>query len=336
MAVTKETYTATATWTAAQLATLFEDAFIDAGLMASWYDSFLNTVENRILEVQYDGSKTYGKTYYWFMFTTSGVFLHVATGWNATTHVPTGTQYLDYYATTTNSTTNHATLVSLTSTTTATLTRYTSGVTSSFSWFVIRNGTTSYNLHIPSAGVAKVAWLDLDKVLFHPVLAANAATLNTYGFLDFFNVCPLIRRSYLSQGSLRGTTSAFEYGSSNSNYQKNYSFRYLGYGNANVGTSSNRGSTAEVGIVLPIGFNNTNPAYATDVIPVFTGLNYWAHLTNAMPSDFGISFHYANNTMTVQDKLIVSSGTEEWEMIRVSNSATITTGASPMFLARVV
>ena len=45
MAVATEDYTATATWTAVQLADLFKDAFIDAGLMADWYDSFLNTIE---------------------------------------------------------------------------------------------------------------------------------------------------------------------------------------------------------------------------------------------------------------------------------------------------
>ncbi len=336
MAVTKETYTATTTWTAAQLATLFQDAFIDAGLMTAWYDSFLNTVENRVLEVQYDGTKTYGKTYYWFQFTTGGVFLHVATGWNATTHVPTGTQYLDYYSTTTNATTNHATLVSLASTTSVTLTRYTSGVDSSFSWFIIRNGTTSYNFHIPSAGVGKASWLDLNKVLFHPVINTGTSTSGTYGIVDFFNACPLTRRSYLAQGSLRGATGAIEYGSGAGAYSRNYSTRYLGYGNQSNAASNNKSSTAPTGIVLPIGFNNANPAYTTDVIPVFTSLNYWAHLTSAMPSDFGISFHYANNTMAVQDKLIVTASTEEWEMLAVTNNGTITTGASPMFVARVV
>jgi hypothetical protein len=333
MAVTKETYTATATWTAAQLATIFEDAFIDAGLMASWYDSFLNTVENRILEVQYDGSKTYGKTYYWFMFTTGGVFLHVASGWNATTHVPTGTQYLDYFATTTNATTNHATLVSLTSTTTATLTRYTSGVTSSFSWFLIRNGTTSYNLHIPSAGAGKASWLDLNKLLFHPVLNASTSVSSAQGFIQFQNNSTVIRRSYLSQGGMRGQTAASDFGSGVSASHKTATHFYGALGNINGG--SNFG-TSQIKILLPIGFNNTNPAYSTDAIPVFTGFSYWAYLTDTAPSDFGLSFHYANNTMTVQDKLIVTASTEEWEMLSVANNTTVTTCPSPMLLARVV
>jgi hypothetical protein len=74
MAVTKQTYTASATWTASGLASIFRSAFIDAGLMTEWHDSFLNTIENRVLEITYNGSKTYGKTYHWFQFTTSGVF----------------------------------------------------------------------------------------------------------------------------------------------------------------------------------------------------------------------------------------------------------------------
>jgi hypothetical protein len=338
MAVTKQTYTATATWTAAQLATIFESAFIDAGLMTAWYDNFLNTVENRILEVQYDNTKTYGKTYYWFQFTTAGVFLSVATGWNATTHVPTGTQYLDYFATTTNVTTNHATLVSLVNTTTTTLTRYTSGVTSSFSWFVVRNGTTSYNLHIPSASVGRVTWMDLDKVLFHPVLKAVASINNQGGWAEFQNICTATRRSYLAQGSLRGNTSATDYGAGTSVYHKISPYRYMGWGNTTIGSNNALDQTVlRTGTIpLPTGFNNANPAYTTDVIPVFTGLNYWAHLTSAMPSDFGVSFHYANNTMAIQDKLIVTASTEEWEMLAVTNNAIITTGASPMFLARVV
>lgn len=139
MAVTKQTYTATPTWTAAQLATIYRSAFIDAGLMTDWHDSFLSgSVENRVLRVQYDASKTYGTTFYWFMFTTSGAFLHVATGWNTATDQPTGTQFLDFFATTTNATTNHWQFSgALSSTTAADLIRYSSG---NQHWFVSRQG----------------------------------------------------------------------------------------------------------------------------------------------------------------------------------------------------
>jgi hypothetical protein len=333
MAVTVETYTATATWTAAQLAALFEDAFIDAGLMTAWYDSFLNTVENRILEIEYDDTKTYGKTYYWFQFTTGGVFLHVATGWNATTHVPTGTQYLDYFATTTNATTNHKTLRTLTPSTTVTLTRYTSDVNADFSWFLIRNGTSSYNFHIPDADAAKVSWLDLNKVLFCPFLTANTSISAAQGYVSFTNNGAQLRRSYLGSAALRGNVTAGEY--HNTRFELS-TFVYQGSGNVNNSITNNIAASS-TSILVPTAFNNTNPLFTTDVVPVFTSVNYWSYLNEAMPLDFGISFHYANNTMVVRDKLIVTAASEEWEMIAVSNASfTGGTYASPMFVARVV
>ena len=333
MAVTKQTYTATATWTTLQMADLLEEAFIDAGLMTAWYDSFTNSFHNRILEVQYDNTKTYGKAYYWFMVSTTGLHLHVATGWDPVAHVPTGTQYVDYFSTTTNSSSNHRTLVSgLTTTTTLTLTRYTSAVNTDFSWFLLRNGTTNYNFHIPDAGAPEVAWLDLDKVMFHPMLHAVATTTTqSFGRLGFRHETPAIRRSYLSGGSLRGATSSSSYNS----YYDIIAFSYIGLGNVNNSTTT--AVNSGTGIYLPTGFNNTNDAYATNSIPIFTGLNYTPYLAEGIPSDFGVSFHYANNTMSVLDKLIVTSGTEEWEMLTVANAQSGGgTSASPMFLARVV
>jgi hypothetical protein len=89
--------------------------------------------------------------------------------------------------------------------------------------------------------------------------------------------------------------------------------------------------------VLPVAYNNTNPAYSTNQVPVFTGVNYNQYLSESMPADFGISFHYANNTMAVSDKLIVTASTEEWQMLAVTNNPnTVLVSASPMFLARVV
>ena len=330
MAVTVEDYTATATWTASGLADLFRDAFIDAGLMAAWYDTFLNTVENRVLEVQYDGTKTYGKTYYWFQFTTSGVFISVTTGWNATTHVPTGTLYLDYVHTTTNSTSNHRTLQALTSSTTVTLTRYTSGVNADFSWFLLRNGTTYFNFHIPDAGATRVSWLDLDKVWFGLIVRCKAFTISEAFRMPFTNELPQTRRSYLASAATQSRTEAFYF---NDNFQlENY--QYLGPGNSN-GTYSNMPSTGTY-IILPNAFTNTNPAFASNVTPVFTSLNYWAYLNETMPSDFGIASYYLSNSLAIRDKLIVTAATEEWEMINIINNSGTTGQASGMFVARVV
>ena len=332
MAVTKATYTATATWTAAQLATVFQDAFVAAGLMTSWYDSFLNTVENRVLEVVYDGSKTYGKAYYWFMFTTTGVHIQIASGWNASTHVPTGTQYVDYFATTTNAITNHRTIRSLSNTTTVTLTRYTSAVDADFSWFVIRNGTSNYNFFIAPPAITRASWLDLSKVMFHPFVTAVATASSNRATITFPNACPAVRSSYLSQGALRGATTLSHF----TDYYLHSTHTYGAWGNANNSGSVNAPSTSSDYIIVPIGFNNTNPAYSTDANPVFTGPSFYSYLNEALPADFGISFHYANNTMAVLDTLVVSAGVEEWEILSVANNATVTTCPSPLFLARTV
>ena len=151
MAVTKQTYTLSPTWTASSLADTFRSAFIDAGLMTEWYDAFLSgSVENRILEVVNDATKTYGTVYYWFMFTTTEVRVHTALSWDATAHVPSGTIYQDYYSTTTNSTTNHTALsTSLVATTSLTLTRYTSAINTSCTWFFLRQ-SSSLRFLIPS------------------------------------------------------------------------------------------------------------------------------------------------------------------------------------------
>lgn len=344
MAVTKQTYTLSPTWTAAQHADLIRQMFIDAGLMTEWYDSFLSgTMENRILEVQYDASKTYGKTYYWFIFNGGVMYLSLASGWNAGLHIPTGTQYLDYYSTTTNAATNHFTFYSWSATTTLTVTRYQSNVDSNFSWFFLRNGSATSNFHIahPSVGPKIVSWIDLNKVFFHHLLVASLGTTNTYASVRFKQYM-LFRRSYHpGAANLNGLTSAVYY-YQGSNYGNYIVAGYIGGGNAsgttsNIPTAATYDSINEVTpVYLPIGFNSLNPAYTSNSAPVFTGAQYSHYLFNSLPSDFGIAMHYANNTMATQDTLVVSSGTEEWEMINVANNATVTTGASAMFLARTV
>lgn len=324
MAVTKQTYTATATWTAAQLADIFRTAFIDAGLMTDWYDSFLNTVENRILQVVYDAGKTYGTTYYWFMFTTSGVFVHTALAWNATTHVPTGTQYQNYYATTTNATTNHTSLISLAAATTTTLTRYTSGVNTDYSWFLVRNGTTNRAFMIPKGTYGPLSFVDLNNVAFNGLIRSGTSTSNSAVILDFLHSAGHTRRTYLGATSLRGNTTSSEYSTSPS------TSRYGVLGNANA-TGNNYLGTV---LALPTAATNTHSGLASDHMPVFTGPSTGNYIP-AAPADFAVAPYFASNLMVVQDTLVVDSGTEEWEMVTVGlNSAT--DASKILFLARTV
>jgi hypothetical protein len=327
MAVTKETYTAAATWTAAQLATLFEDAFVDAGLMTAWYDTFLSgTVENRILEITYDGAKTYGKTYYWFMFTTTTIGVAIASGWNATTHVPTGTPNLDFFSATTNATGNHYVIrTGLATGTGAELVRYTA---SGYSWFAFRNGATPTPFFIAPASTGIAPWIDLNKVLFHHYITGTAsvtsATSTSAAFITFASQFCL-RRSYWTQGFLRGRSST--------GYTDNHTtLSYVGATNTNANTA-NLSTTSS--IFVPYGFNNTNPAYTTDYFPIVNGYSYSNYTTSNMPADFGIFFNYGTTAFAFGDLIVVSAGVEEWEIYGFANN-TAADNASALIVARVV
>jgi hypothetical protein len=335
MACTKETYTATATWTASQLADLFRDAFIDAGLMTAWFDSFLSgSIENRILEVTYDGTKAYGKTYYWFMFSTSGVFLHVATGWNAATDQPTGTQYLDFFATTTNSTANHWQMFAAATSNTVELVRYTSGVDADQSWFVIkRSGGVDRTFTIINDALTVQAWLDLGKGFFNGFSDVAPTTVNARSGQIAFQRGPTLRRDLLVGAGLNAATSASEYNSAGWQTSRNI-LAYSAVGRSTAGLGNNYNTTSP-SIILPTALSSVNPAYAANSNPVFHSLPFNPYVAESLPSDFGLTFHYASNAFDPGDTLVVSSGTEEWEVLD-SAANTVDTGATPLFLARMV
>jgi hypothetical protein len=335
MACTKQTYTATATWTASELAGLFEDAFIDAGLMTAWYDSFLSgTIENRVLEVTYDGTKTYGKTYYWFMFATTGVWLHVATGWNNSTNVPSGTQYLDFFSTTTNATTNHWQMFAAATTNTVELVRYTSGVDADQSWFTIkRSGGVDRTFTIVNGALTVQPWLDLDKGFFSGFYDVAPTTANARLGQIAFQRGPTLRRDLLVGVGLNASTSAAEYNSASWPTNRNI-LAYSVPGRSTNGLSNNY-LTSSASIILPTALSSVNPAYTADSNPVFHGLPFNPYVAESLPSDFGLTFHYASNAFNPGDTLVVTAGTEEWEVLdSVANTAE--TGATPIFLARMV
>ena len=333
MAVTKQTYTAAATWTAAQLATLLENAFINAGLMTAWYDSFLSgTVENRVLEITYNGAKTYGKTYYWFTFTTSTIGVAIASGWNAGTDVPTGTQYLDYFSTATNTQNNHYQIkTGLAAGTAAELVRYTA---SGYSWFAFRNGANPVPFFIAPASTGIAPWVDLDKVLFHhlivPTIAVSSATGTSYASIEFRSAY-ILRRSF-GASFMRTNTSTNDY------WQTEIpTLGYIAPGNSTSAFNANYvpGSVQARLVLIPYGFNNTNPAYTTNYTPVINGYSYSNYTTSNMPADFGVFFNYGTTAFAFGDRIVVSAGVEEWEVYGFANN-TNADSASALIVARVV
>ena len=332
MAVTKQTYTAASTWTAAQLADIFRSAFIDAGLMTDWFDSFTNTgIENRVLRVINDAGKTYGTVYYWFMFTTGGVFVQATLGWNAATDVPTGTLYLDYFSTATNVTTNHRQIFTAATTTTATLTRYTSAVNTNCTWFVARNGATYVNILIPYGTYNATGFVDQNKVAFNGLTGVAIGTDTQAAYLGFFHNGGHTRRTFLGATQLRGSTAVggFTTGASP------FFLEYAAMGNVTGTTANITNNVAGSRIWLPTAHVNTNSGLGADHTPIFTSIIASPYLP-ALPSDFGIAPYYASNAIAVQDTLVVTAASEEWEMMTVGNNATNVDSGKIMLLARIV
>lgn len=198
MPVTKQTYTTPGTWTASQLANTFRSAFIDAGLMTEWFDSFANSgVENRIMELTYDAVATYGKTYLWLKFTTAGPHARMATGWDAVGHVPLGTVYEDYYNTTTTLSSDekltylHGNSVAASSS--YDLVRFTSG---DISWFQIRHQTYRMAFCVPKPGVtlSPIAAALTNFAAMPPLVVSGAPGSSQLSFLQG----PTARRAMLN------------------------------------------------------------------------------------------------------------------------------------------
>ena len=330
MAVTKETYTATPTWTASGAAALFEDAFIDANLMTAWHDSFANGgVENRVLEVEYDGTKAYGTCYYWFVFTTTSIGVSVASDWNTGSNVPSGTQFLDYLETATNTTANHSLILAGANTATQLdVVRYTSSGNSDYSWFVVRNGSVPFPFLIAPASAPIVPWIDLDKTLFHHFVKCRLATSSLFGTASF-NETFKLRRSYLNGYTLREITSFFAY----NNEQTFLTYTAGGHQNGNPGNYRTLQTSAE--ILVPYGFSATNPEFSEDFTPVLKGCSFSPYLTEPLPLDMGVHFPFTSTAFGFGDRIVVSSGVEEWEVLNFVNTASAD-ASNPLLVARVV
>jgi hypothetical protein len=314
--------------------TMLQSAFVDAGLMSGWYASFVNGVEQRVMEVTYDAAKTYGKTYYMFTFNGSQLNVATSTGWNTTTNVPrgpngtAGTQYLDYGDTVTNGLSSYSTalLASLNPSSSISITRYTS---SGRSFFVLRASTTNYiSFTIDPPGTSFRSWVNFD---FHYHSGFfRSGTENTRRFQ--FNQATRTRRDALVGGYINVSTSPTPYGSAVPTNA--YTFG----NNTPVAGYTISGLPGTVGLLLPNWSPISNPQAPSTYNPVFTGLRISAAHAADLPADFGATIIKASNTVTIGDTATVTAGAEEYEVLDVINIGT-TTGtmaANPAFLARIV
>jgi hypothetical protein len=333
MTVAKQNYTVSPTWTAAQVADALGDALTDAGLMTSWWSSFSNGgFENRVLQVVYDGTKNLGTCYYWFIISSTFFGVSIATGWNSNGNAPVGTARLDFVTSSTNITTGHCQIgANLVTGTDVTITRYTSGLDSSYSWFVFRNGSTPFPFMIAPASVEVVPWIDKDKLFFHhflfPSLNVQSSTSATSIATASFESACRIRSSYLEQGALRGSTT-------NSRFitkEKIFSYRV----NSHANNTANNDSILSVSSVVhpPYGISLSNTYFASDYTPILKGCSYSLYVKDSLPLDMGITFSYLTTAFSFGSRLVVSSGVEEWEVIDFANNDT-STASSPLLLMR--
>jgi hypothetical protein len=344
MAVTKEVYALTAGFTSSDVINQLGSAFIDAGLMTSWYDTF--TISDRtygVLECVYDPTKTFGTTYYLFTANASFVGVNVGTGWNTTTNEFTGTQYLDYSLQPSNifftGSSQRSTEVVLplnyNNLSTLNIYRYTSTASANQSWFMFQQGLSiSWPFAIHNPAQTLYPWLDLDLGMIPGLYAVRTGVSNSAGALTFY-LQENIRRAYpYGQALLDFTDSINGLGTFHSLLKGTYA--YWGTGKTPNSAGGNLTLGANGLTIIPVGSAAANPAYAQDFVPICSQLPWTSFSSTPLATDFGVYMHYANNTMNFEDRFVVDPGVEEWEILACSNNPTVTTGASPTFLARVV
>jgi hypothetical protein len=328
MAVTKQIFaTDASSWTVLSVCNNVRDAFIGAGLMTAWHDTFnAGGYEHRVLEIIYDSSKTYGKTYYHFVFNGIGIWLRSSTGWNTTLKIPAGptnagVQYVDWGTTATNNTDYAFKLIELNATVSFSFTRYTS--TGSRSFFVARTGTTSYTFTIDPAGTTFRSIFDLNLGYHHGCYWPGIS-----------NTTVLFVASYRTRRELLLGSALNNAGESSFNRSVNVSSYIL---QSNYGTSSSSSYTSDAGLVLPAWTTAANPSVTANFNPVYTGLRLTSIHTGDLPSDFGISMIKTSNNVAIQDNATVTAGSEEYEVLLFSNRGfTNSITSNPVFLARLI
>jgi hypothetical protein len=323
MAVVKQAYAnAVAPWDIATLCNDVRDAFIGAGLMTAWFDSFTSGgYEHRILQITYDAAKTYGKTYYWLTFNGVGIWLRIVTGWNATTHVPAGTLYVDYINSDTSGLLGANQLITISTSISFSVTRYTS---SGRSFFTLRTGSTYHTFTIDPAGTTFRSFYDLN-IGYHE----GWFTVSTGSGQVTFNGRSRTRRALLLGSSINNSTSTF--GLADEPVAVSiYSLP------RNAGNSSFENPPAG-GFVLPGWTTAANPSAPSNFNPVFTGLRLSSVHTSDLPADFGITAIKVSNTLAIQDNATVTAGSEEYEILHFSNEG-FSNGVTnnPVFLARTI
>lgn len=328
------------------MASLLSTAFIDAGLMTAWHDSFaISATQYRVLRIQHDAAKTYGSSFYCFITDSFGrLGVALSSGWNPSgtppINVPTGTEFLDYHRLPINtgaSGSSSTRLAEMSTTSNLFLDRYTSGIDTKQSWFVFRQpGARSAPFSVLHKDTTLQTWLDLNKGMVSGVSTITADVSARMGYIRF-QLQENIRRCLLTGSALRGRTETSGDGTFHTLNLNTHV--YVGVGTSatdtNIGTGIS-GSNSGSAFPLPVAKAAANPAYLTDYNPVCSDLAWSVWTPTRLALDLGVYMHYNDNDTAYQDRFIVQSGVNEWEALQFANNSVVVDGASPTFVARVV
>ncbi len=369
MAVSKQAYTVGAPWLNFQLADQFRQAFIDAGLMTAWHDSFTTGTgvagqlnEHRVLRIVYDASKKYGTVFHWFVFLPDGsmdyAYVHQ---WDAITHVPLGLYGKERLSQTYTRMTNdsssgsHRVFATQVLSTTTTLTRYSSGVKSGFSMFLLKGGSNFQCWFFMPAGTNFQPYIDLNintcGGLMLPLMGLTSSSTSgrcrgVVSFGHFFHYADNIFTYGWSADKGSGSWA----GRNAYAFERGVTYALPGRGTSggsgipfptfagtyNVGNRvANGGDVDGMWLTLPSELAAYNPDRVTSTTPVFSDIPFSMYITDRIPIDFGIVGHFTNSTMEVQDIFQVTPGLEEWEILAYANQ-TDTGNPSVLVVARVI
>lgn len=342
MPAQRETFVVTAPWTTQSMMDGFQQAFTFAGF-ANFVDTFVSgSFRSAILPVVYDSSKALGTAFHWFMFGGQEIFYSTVTGWNAATDLPVGTQYRDWLSNLTNTSAFHYRLALLNANADTSITVFKSGVNVNFSWFLIRCGTISFNFHIPRTP-PNTTFIDQNVHYYHPILFARALREGKGGAIRIARLPNRLRSSRFAGESLRGVSTASEYGAGNATLPwamevQNVMAVFNFQGNTNntsAGYDQNSGSFSLPGMMVPVDFANVNTYLSADNTPIFLGARLLNFAEHFLPSDFGFAAYYGPPNVGQFDQY--RNGTQRWDVIEVPASATNPVDddqATPLFLCR--
>ena len=334
MAVVELPRIAQAPWNIGQVCDAVKQAFIDAGLMTDWFDSFTNDgYEHRVLEITYNSSKTYGKTYYQFAFGANGsqgagIWVSTSPGWNVSTHYPrgagtdVGVPWVDYTQNSGNYSlgTYFCLLINISTSISFSITSYTS---SGRAFFTLRTGTSWGTFTIDPAGTTFKSFYDLNLGYHSGIYGVRTQSRR-------FNVNALhrLRRDLLLGSSLNTVVSSYivkEVVTVNVfclpvNFGGHYDW-----------------SLPNEGFVLPGWTTAANPSAGSNFNPIFTGIRLTSIHAADLPSDFGITAIKNSNILAIQDNATVTPGVEEYEILAFTNAGDVSgITSNPAFLARTI